>query len=464
MSLEMPARVRPPGEVAAYSNHGSAMAAYIVEQVSGQSWNDYVEENILQPLKMARTTFRQPLPSSMAGDLSQGYSFSGGEFRSQGFEFVPLAPAGGASTTATDMARFMQAHLNLGQLGEARILDEDTARLMHQELFRHAPEVNAMAHGFMDLSRNGQYVIGHGGATLWFHSLLFLLPKHNTGVFVSFNSQNGRLAAMDIYEAFMDRYYPAGDIPTLTPRAEDAARLQRFAGVYRSTRRVYQRFTKVGAMMNLLTVQPAEDGTLKTIGDEVIRWVPVSPLSFREMHGLRTLAFRADNEGNIRYMFLGNRPYYAFERVPFDESPAAQTLPLIISLSVFALTLVFWPTAAIIRHWYRVMLDPETRIPRTAYGVAWLACLLFVAFGVGMLTMFSNPMEIVFGLPGDFAFWMTLPLVAAIFSFLTLLYTLVIWLKGRGNLWRRLWYTLVMFACVAVLWLLYTWNLLGYRY
>ncbi|MBN2430135.1 MAG: beta-lactamase family protein [Acidobacteria bacterium] len=464
LAREIPARVRPPGEVAAYSNHGTGIAAYIVEQVSGRNWNEYVEDNILIPLEMTRTTFRQPLPERLADDLATGYLYSGGEFQPQGFEYVPLAPVGGASTTATDMARFMQAHLHLGRLGDVEILAEETARQMHHELFRHAPEVNAMAHGFMDLSRNGQYVIGHGGATLWFHSLLILLPDHNTGLFVSFNSQNGRRAAMTVFEAFMDRYYPAGRVPAVTPPAEAAGQLERFAGLYRSTRRVHERFTKLGAMMNLLEVRPAPDGTLKTIGDEVTRWVPVSPLTFRERNGLRILAFRADPGGWIRYMFMGDRPYYAYERVPVTESPPLQTIPAIIALAVFVLTLVFWPTAAIIRHGHRIMLNPETRIPRAAYAVAWLAGLMFVLFAVGLMTSLGNSTAIVFGLPAGLSFWMTFPLVGLVFGVVTLLYTLMIWIKGRGGFWRRIWFTLVMLSCAAAVWVLYTWNLLGYRY
>jgi CubicO group peptidase (beta-lactamase class C family) len=44
---EMPTRVRPPGEITTYSNYGAALAAYIVEQVSGMPFDKYVDENIL---------------------------------------------------------------------------------------------------------------------------------------------------------------------------------------------------------------------------------------------------------------------------------------------------------------------------------------------------------------------------------------------------------------------------------
>lgn len=56
----LPARVMPPGETISYSNHGTALAAHIVEEVSGQSYDDYVGEHIFLPLKMYNTSIKQP--------------------------------------------------------------------------------------------------------------------------------------------------------------------------------------------------------------------------------------------------------------------------------------------------------------------------------------------------------------------------------------------------------------------
>ena len=83
---KMPARVRPPGEVTAYSNYGSALAAYIVAQVSGMPFDKYVEENILLPLGMRNTTFEQPLPPELSKNMSLGYTYASGGFQAEPFE------------------------------------------------------------------------------------------------------------------------------------------------------------------------------------------------------------------------------------------------------------------------------------------------------------------------------------------------------------------------------------------
>jgi CubicO group peptidase (beta-lactamase class C family) len=115
LETHMPERVRPPGNYASYSNYATALAGYVVERVSGLSWDDYIERRILGPLGMNRTTGRQPLPPQFREDMSHGYSFSRGQFEPKEWEIIMgAAPAGSISASATDMATFMLAHLGNG--------------------------------------------------------------------------------------------------------------------------------------------------------------------------------------------------------------------------------------------------------------------------------------------------------------------------------------------------------------
>src|SRR5579875_3576638 len=111
LATHMPARVYPPGVVTAYSNYGATLAGYIVEQVSGMPFDQYIEQHIFKPLNMNQSTFRQPLPPDLAPNMSQGYTFVNGVYRADPFEDVQVWPAGAMSTTADDMANFMIAQL-----------------------------------------------------------------------------------------------------------------------------------------------------------------------------------------------------------------------------------------------------------------------------------------------------------------------------------------------------------------
>ena len=124
-----------PGTVPAYSNYGAALAGYIVQRVSGEPFDRYIENHIFLPLGMQHSTFAQPLPERFEGMMSQGYRTA--STPPQPYELVVTAPAGSVASTAADMARFMLAQLQLGRLGDYQMLDRPTAELMQSPSNRH---------------------------------------------------------------------------------------------------------------------------------------------------------------------------------------------------------------------------------------------------------------------------------------------------------------------------------------
>jgi CubicO group peptidase (beta-lactamase class C family) len=120
LATHMPARVYPPGQVSVYSNYGTDLAGYIVERISGMPYADYIESNILEPLRMVHTTPRQPLPSPLEAEMSNGYTYTKNAYLQQDFQIGSTQSCGAISSTAEDMARFMLAHLQGGSLCPGR--------------------------------------------------------------------------------------------------------------------------------------------------------------------------------------------------------------------------------------------------------------------------------------------------------------------------------------------------------
>src|ERR1700730_9988885 len=142
----LPHQIFPPGTIPAYSNYATTVAAYIVQRVSGQLFEDYVEQHIFQPLNMTHATFRQPLPENLRPFMSNGYTRA-----SQGakpFENVEGAPAGSVSASAESMSHFMIAHLQNGHYGNVQILKPETAIQMHTRQDGWPASMNAQALGF----------------------------------------------------------------------------------------------------------------------------------------------------------------------------------------------------------------------------------------------------------------------------------------------------------------------------
>ena len=203
----MPARVREPGKFVAYSNYGAALAAYIVQHVSGMLFEDYLEQNIFQPLGMTRTSAREPVPTQFAADLAKGYQRLEGSDHIEPVYYSKSPGAGTLASTALDMARIMLAHLQEG----GSILKPETVSLMQSPLVAYHPRVNRILHGFFEMNQNGLRIFGHGGDIPGFHSLLALIPEKELGIFISFNSEVPSLAYDKTLEEFVDHFFPAAD-------------------------------------------------------------------------------------------------------------------------------------------------------------------------------------------------------------------------------------------------------------
>ena len=221
VSQHIPERIFPPGTTPAYSNYGAALAGYIVERVSGQSFNDYVAEHIFKPLGMTRSTFVQPLPAELKPFMSNGYSVGSG--KAKPFEVIEEAPAGALAATAADLSRFMIAHLQNGKFENTQILSPETANQMHSRQFGLSPALNGMCLGFYEETRNGHRIIGHGGDTVYFHSDMHLMDN-GVGFFVSYNSAGkGDISPRTaLWEHFLDRYVPYTPPKVEKPATADA--------------------------------------------------------------------------------------------------------------------------------------------------------------------------------------------------------------------------------------------------
>jgi CubicO group peptidase (beta-lactamase class C family) len=201
-----PARIFPPGTVMGYSNYGTILAGYIVEVISGMPYKSYIRDNIFLPLGMQMSSFEQPLQGEHLTHLVTPYRSINGQFLSGNFEHMP-APAGGMSTTAFDMALFMQAILNQGANHYGRVLSAETMQLMHSMLRQYHPQVAGMAYGFMKGTINGQTLLQHGGSTSVFDAGLYLLPENETGIFIAYSGGN-YAGHIKIFRKFMDEFYP----------------------------------------------------------------------------------------------------------------------------------------------------------------------------------------------------------------------------------------------------------------
>jgi len=472
LASHIPARVRPPGEIAAYSNYNAALAGYIVARMSGRSYSEYLQEHILSPLGMNGTTAQYPTPPELLARESLGYMYEEDAYQIFPQLLTPedLFPAGSMRSTATDMARFMLMHLQGGFYGDAsteiRILEESTARKMQSVLFAPDPRILGNAYGFFEFSDNNQRVIGHSGSGEPMESMLLLLPDQNLGVFVAYNSLGaGELNRQHFgfQRAFFDHYYPAPAVESIQPPADFAERADRFVGAYKWTMSSYTTLEKYFALMGpTINVNNPGDGTL-LLESPFGNWsiVEEEPLYFRFVDSAYHVAFREDEQGRIVYLFTDLTPMMSFEKVPWYETLGFNMPLLMISLLMF-LSMLIVTLVRFIRD-RRLVANPQPFSPsaRTASRLIVGVSLLNLLFIVGNV-MWGE--QIVFGIPFAYKVVLGLGVLSALLTIGAVIYCVLTWKDRYWGAAYRIFYTLVTLAAVAFVWFLNQWNLLGWRY
>ncbi len=386
-----------PGTVPAYSNYGTALAGYIVQRVSGEPFERYIERHIFLPLGMRHSSFDQPLPDRFKDSVSRGYRVASQP--AQPYELVVTRPAGSVTSSAADMARFMIAHLQQGRLDGYEMLHSETEKLMQSPSRAAPPGFGTMAHGFFYDVRNGRTVIGHGGDTVFFHTELDLLPAEGAGIFYSFNSRGRENAVYGLRKAlldqFMDRYFPGpADSPETSTAAHPssataAAEALSIVGRYESSRRVEHGFLSIFYLFQQTVIGADADGTIsapKAFAPDEAQLREVSPGVWREIGGSRELALR--NVNGVKTVLDSEDPTSVLQAVPMRRSALLNWTILLVSLLVLSVAVLAWPAGGLIRRHYGRPSSPQVRRFRrflricALFDLLWLGCWIFVLLPV----------------------------------------------------------------------------------
>jgi CubicO group peptidase (beta-lactamase class C family) len=478
LSTHIPARVRPPGDSAAYSNYGAELAGYIVERVSGLPYDQYIQKQILDPLGMAHSSASGGMPANSDAQASEGYFYADDVIKAvpEGADTagqLAMVPAGGHVSSITDMARFLIAHLQDGRysaagIDDGRILKESTMQEMHSTLYAPDPRLLGTAYGLFDFSDNGQRALGHNGSTSGFNTLLLLMPEQNLGVFVAYNSDsawNLVLQHLGFQRVFFDHYYPVSAVEPIQPPADFVERAGRFEGTYQVNQMAYTTLEKFLEFFGGSTVEVSVsgDGTLlwKTGWGEW-SFVEVEPLFFRQVDANTSIAFREDDRGRITHLLSDLTPMYTFERLAWYETPVFN-MALFAGCILIFLSMIAAASIGAIRN--RRSKDGPKAEPRQARAARWIIlgiCVLNLLFVVGSV-LWNNPKPM-FGVSTAFQFVLSLGVLSAALTAGALVYTVLAWKNRYWGIATRAYYTLVTVAAVANVWFLNYWNLLGWRY
>ena len=400
--------------------------------------------------------------------MTRAYRFVDGDYLEGDFEFMP-EPAGSVSTTASDMSRFMLAHLQGGHFNEGRILKEETIRQMHSQQFTHHPKLDGMAFGFIESTINGQRILSHGGSTMLFDSGLYLLPDKNIGIFISYSGSN-YLVHTELFQQFMDRYFPISYSLDLLPAEGAIERSHRFVGEYQMNRRNITTSDRLlSLMMGVIHIDVDENGyLLANHYGETNRFVEVEPGIYHNLREGRT----QDPVGSFRTLVFGTDPYgrtmlisdgpMTYSKAPWYATGPFTLFALIAVLLILIVSLIYWFLCFLIGLFKR-NISPYPKLANTAQWTAVaFSTLTLVLFGGFLATakihpLYQLPREAFDNVPSS-PLLELIPVMLLSLGFGLVLFTIFAWCKRYWRIISRIHYSVFTASSLGLLWLLYYWN------
>ena len=451
LAAHMPPRVLPPGKYFAYSNHGFALAGLIVEEVSGEGFDAYIQKHIFGPLHMTQSTFGVPDP--VPADLAVPYAKK--DFSKIALDQLRIGPAGDLITTAPDLAKFMIAHLRRG----AGLLSSETADFMQSQHFVQAQGLDGWAYGFAEGERNNVRWIGHGGSWPGFCAELVLVPERQSGYFVAYNTDCHFAASQPIRKTMFDAMWRGEEPKMAAPDPADAIkRAEALAGTYIAARRARSDFTIVAGASAEATVVNKGDGRIEVdlpdIGRPILFLPRADGLWESPDYGWRAAAL-TDANGVVTHLAINAS---VLDRVGLIDRWSLWMVGVNIALVFSFLAWWGWTNGFVSR---RLFAEPEAMIgfvPRLA-GYLGVTLTLFLLISLTVMLSFNSAVAILHG-PDMF----TRVLLIVPILLLLCVIPMAIWsVLGFGDSVRarfaQVGYALVTLAIFVVLLFAWHWNL-----
>jgi CubicO group peptidase (beta-lactamase class C family) len=261
----------PPGTRMAYCNAGPAVAAYVVEKITGQRFEDFVQQNLFNPIGMKTATYFEPAPGTATTlyhpDGKTPFPYS----------HIIMRPAGAINASANDMAAYLEFYLNRGAAnGKQVVPSPDIDRMESPKSTWAAKEGLKAGYGLSNFwsVEDGFVYHGHDGGVDGGLSDMSYMPDYGVGYFFSINSESGD-AFEKVGKAIRAYITHSLQKPVVPPVAQLPVNAADYAGWYEpdSPRTELSHF--LGRLVRLSRVR-FEDG--KMISSALGRWHQVHVL------------------------------------------------------------------------------------------------------------------------------------------------------------------------------------------
>lgn len=270
-----------PGSRMSYCNSGPPVAAYIVQTITGQEFESYVEENFFLPMGMETMTYRLSQDVEDHGVTSY---MNGNE--PQDYWHISVRPSGSINASPEDMARMVALFLNRGAVGDQRLIAQESLGRMERTESTPAAqagqEVGYGLHNYASIHDNWAYREHNGGVNGGITELAYL-PEFGVGHAIMVNSDNG--------SAFQEISRLVRDFETRNLEAPEVQGDEVIGDAHKAIEGLYQRINsrqQIGYFLDrIVDIQKLwfDENELQRkplLGGEVTAYVSASPTLYRD--------------------------------------------------------------------------------------------------------------------------------------------------------------------------------------
>jgi len=446
-----------PGTRHAYCNSGPAVAAYIVEKITGQRFEDYVEQNFFKPIGMKTATYFQPTAELAAATL----------YHDDGrtpcpYWHIIYRPAGSINASANDMANYLLFYLNRGNINGIQVIPAmDMDRMEIPASTWAAKEGLKMGYGLSNYwtVQDGFVYHGHNGGLEGGLTEMAYMPDIGIGYFYSINTGNGEAFGKigKIIRAYITNNLSKPAIPPIAPLSAQA---NEYAGWYESDspreelfsfleRLIGKAYIHFGDNKLFMTSLNERKATFLPVADNQFRYVP----SDHPPEPIPTLALIDNAEGRF-IQFYGMA---TMKRIPTGLAISEIVITGFVLLSVISI-LIYAP------FWIIGGLRKKRRRPLERMMRIWpLAAVLSLISIVSIISCCGS--DIIPRL-GNLTIWsFSLFLATIVFAVASIASVIAMWRTPKQEVRPRVrMYSMIVSAALMIATAYFTyWGIIGLR-
>ena len=232
-----------PGRIFSYSNPSYHIVGYLIQELTGKSYADAMNERLFRPLGMTHTTYRPT--TAMTFPLAQGHEAVGMAKPTLVRPFVNNVgdwPSGYVYTNVTDLARFAIAFMNGGRIDGRQVLSSSLIATLSRP-YVDVPfswdmppgffESAKYGHGFFIQQHRGVHLLHHGGTINGFGAFVVIVPEHRFAIII-FANRTGSILSKSLEKA-LELSLPLSQKPRVLPKHAvpmTLAEMESYTGTY----------------------------------------------------------------------------------------------------------------------------------------------------------------------------------------------------------------------------------------